>query len=79
MTQRLDIVKMDKVRDPKSTLVTNGPEAQKENKRSSPDKIRRLHLVLMLFFFFRRVVFFGFFSMVSFDETWRCHVCVGSL
>ena len=34
---------MDKVRGPNSKLVTNGPEAQKdENKHSSPDKIGRL-------------------------------------
>ena len=42
MTQRLDKVKMDKVRGPNSKLVTDGPEAQNENKHSSPDKIRRL-------------------------------------
>ena len=43
MTQRLDKIKMDKVRGPNSKLVTNGSNAQKENKHSSPDKIRRLH------------------------------------
>ena len=30
MTQKLDKVKTDKVRGPKSKLVTNGPEAQNE-------------------------------------------------
>ena len=44
MTQRLDkINKTDKVRGPNSNLAINGPEAQ--NKHSSPDKIRRLHLL----------------------------------
>ena len=43
MTQRLDKVKTDNVRGPSSNLATNGPEAQKENKHSSSDKIRRLH------------------------------------
>ena len=46
MTQRLDKVKTDKVRGPSSNLATNGPEAQKENKHSSPDKIRRLQASL---------------------------------
>ena len=45
MTQRLDKLKKDKVRGPNSKLVTNGPEAQNENKHSSPDKIGRLHLI----------------------------------
>ena len=43
MTQRLEKVKTDKVRSPNSNLVTNGPEAQNENKQNSPDKIGRLH------------------------------------
>ena len=44
MTQWLDKInnKKDKVRGPNSKLVTNGPEAQNENKHSSPDKIGRL-------------------------------------
>ena len=42
MIQRLDKVKTDKVRDLNSKLITNGPEAQNENKDSSPDKIGRL-------------------------------------
>ena len=46
MTQRLDKIKTDKVRGPNSKLVTNGPEAQKENEQSSPDKIERLQLPL---------------------------------
>ena len=45
MTQRLDNNDTNKVRGPNSKLVTNGPEAQNENKYSSPDKIRRLHLL----------------------------------
>ena len=46
MTQRLDKLKIDKVRGPNSKLVTNGPEARNENKHSSPGKIRRLQLSL---------------------------------
>ena len=42
MTQRLDKKENNKVRGPSSKLVTNGPEAQNENKHSSPDKIGRL-------------------------------------
>ena len=42
MTQRLDKVKMDKVQDPNSKLVTNGSEVRNENKHNSPNKIRRL-------------------------------------
>ena len=42
MTQRLDKVKTDKVRDPNSKLVTNESDAQNENKHSGPDKIGRL-------------------------------------
>ena len=42
MTQKLDEAKTDKVRGPNSKLVTNGPEAQNENKPSSSDKIGRL-------------------------------------
>ena len=38
MTQRLDKIKMDKVRGPNSKFVTNGPEAQNE-KRSSRTKL----------------------------------------
>ena len=49
MTQRLVKVKTDKVRDPNSKLVTNGPKAQTENKHSSPDKIRRLQYSLNQF------------------------------
>ena len=45
MTQRLDKVKTDKVRGPNSKLVTNGPEAQNENKHSSLDKIGRLQTI----------------------------------
>ena len=48
-TQRLDKAKMDKVRGPSSKLITNGSEAQNENKHSSPDKIGRLHLPLVEF------------------------------
>ena len=51
MTQWLDKInnkKMDKVRGPNSKLVTNGPEAQNENKHSSPDKIRRLQYKLQI-------------------------------
>ena len=33
---------MDKIRGPNSKLVTDGREAQNENKHSSPDKIGRL-------------------------------------
>ena len=33
---------MDKVRDPNSKLITDGPEAQNENKHNSSDKIGRL-------------------------------------
>ena len=43
MTQRLDKVKSDKVQGPNSKLVTHGPEAQKENKHNSPNKIGRLN------------------------------------
>ena len=46
MTQRLDKVKTDKVWDPNSKLVTNGPEAQNDNKHSSSDKIGRLQISL---------------------------------
>ena len=46
---------MDKVRGP-SKLVTNGPEAQNENKHSSPDKIGRLQICLCLFVFCDLVV-----------------------
>ena len=51
MTQRLDKVKTenDTVRGPKSKLVTNGPEAQNENKHNSPDKIGRLQLPLFTY------------------------------
>ena len=42
MTQRLDKIKTDKVRGPNSKLVTNGLEAQNENKHSSSEKIGRL-------------------------------------
>ena len=42
MTQRLDKKENNKVRGPSSKLVTNGPEAQNNNKHSSPDKSRRL-------------------------------------
>ena len=41
-TQRLDKVKMDKVRGPNSNLATNGPKAQNKNKHNSPNKIWRL-------------------------------------
>ena len=54
MTQRLDNVKTDKVRDSNLKLVANGPEAQNENKHSSPDKIGHLHgpfQICVLFFF----------------------------
>ena len=46
MTQRLDKVKTDKIRDSNSKLVTNGPEAQKETEHSSPYKIGRLQRFL---------------------------------
>ena len=46
MTQRIDKVKMDKVRGPNSKLVTNGPEAQNESKHSSLDKMGRLQKLL---------------------------------
>ena len=36
-------IKTDEIRGPNSKLVINGPEAQNENKHSSPDKIWRLH------------------------------------
>ena len=49
MTQRLDKIKMDKIRGPNSKLITNGPEAQNENKHSSPDKIGRLHTLIGFF------------------------------
>ena len=49
MTQRLDKLKKDKVRGPNSKLVTNGPEAQNENKHSSPDKIGRLQSVSKMY------------------------------
>ena len=48
MTQRLDKIikrKKDKVRGPNSKLISNGSEAQKENKYSSPDKIGRLQFI----------------------------------
>ena len=45
MTRRLDKIKTDKVRGPNSKLLTNGPEAQNENKHSSPDKIGRLQIL----------------------------------
>ena len=55
MTQRLDKIKTDEIRGPNSKLVTNGLEAQNENKHSSPDKIRRLHSLKTIFFFLRIV------------------------
>ena len=49
MTQRLDKINKwkdkDKVRDPNSKLITNGPEAQNKNQHSSLDKIGRLHAI----------------------------------
>ena len=51
MTQRLDKIKTDKIRDPNSKLVTNGSEAQNENKHSSPDKIGRLRLSSIIYLY----------------------------
>ena len=50
MTQRLDKVKTDKVRDLNSKLITNGLEAQNKKKRSSPDKIERLQLPVFTYY-----------------------------
>ena len=44
MTPRLDKIKKGQGSRPKFELVINGPEAQKKNKHSSLDKIRRLQL-----------------------------------
>ena len=44
MTQRLDKVKMDKVRGPNSNSSQMGPRPKNENKHSRSDKIERLQL-----------------------------------
>ena len=52
------------VRGPNLKLVTNKPEAQNENKRSSPDKIGHLHLFILNYLIVMRF-YFGFFIFIN--------------